>query len=116
MQSAFTELLANLFLPHLLEIVGAALALLIGYAATAFTRWTGIQIEEQHRRALHSALMTGIRAALSRGMNPEQAVDHAKAYAETSVPDALGRLKPAPAVLQSLARAKLQEATAAGDR
>ena len=116
MQPAFTELLANLFLPHILEIIGGALALLIGYAATAFTRWTGIRIDHEHRVALHSALMTGIRAAVSRGMNAEQAVEHAKAYAETSVPDALRRLKPDPAVLQSLARAKLQEVAGAGDR
>ena len=110
-----TGILINLLLPHLLDIASALLAGAIGWAALRFHTWTGIQIEARHREALHSALMTGARAALSKGMPMQQAVDFAVGYAQSSVPAAVAKLKPADPVLQQLARAKLQEA-GGGDR
>lgn len=110
-----SAILINLLLPHLLELASALLAGAIGWAALRFHKWTGIQIEEQHRAALHSALMTGARAALSRGLNVQQAAEAAVGYAQSSVPGALARLKPTEVVLSNLARAKVAQA-AGGDR
>lgn len=111
-----TAILLNLLLPHLLELASTFLAMMIGWAALRFHSWTGIQIEARHRDALHSALMTGARAALSKGMPMQQAVEFAVGYAQSSVPAAVAKLKPTDPVLQQLARAKLQEAGAGGDR
>jgi hypothetical protein len=108
-----TTILLNLLLPHALELIGVALTLLIGFVAAKVSAWTGVQIEARHREALHSALMTGIRTAVARGLPMQQAVDLAIGYARDSVPDALARLKPSDVTLHNLARAKLQEATAA---
>jgi len=108
-------LLLSALLPHLLELIGALLAGAIGWAALRFHTWTGIQIEAVDREALHSALMTGARAALSRGLNVQQAAEAAVGYAQSSVPGALAKLKPTDAVLQNLARAKVAQAQG-GDR
>ena len=99
----------NALAPHIVELIGAVLTLLIGLIAARISRWTGIQIEARHREALHSALMTGVRVALDRGLPRQQAVDLAVGYARSSVPDAMRRLAPAPEVLNNLARAKLAE-------
>ena len=96
-------------LPHFLEIFGAILTVLIGWAAdTARRRW-GIEIEARHREALHSALMTGARMAIQRGMTGAGAAELAVGYAQSSVPGAIRALQPAPEVLSNLARAKLGE-------
>lgn len=88
-----------------ISIVGAALAAVIGRGATAIKTKTGLDVEKQDREALHSAIMTGVRVALSEGPNvaldrvKEVAVHHAK----TSVPDAIARLIPGEGVLERLA-------------
>lgn len=110
-----TAMLLSILLPHLLEIVGALVALAVGWAAMRFHAWTGVQIQARHREALQSAVMTGIRAALSRGIAPQQAVEQAIGYAQSSVPQAIAKLRPTEPVLHNLARAKLQEAQG-GDR
>lgn len=105
-----TQIYAAL-LPTLLQFTGLALAWIIARVATvAKDRW-GIEIEAKHREALHSALMSGIRAALSKGLSGQEAVAAAIAYAQDSVPDAMERLGPSIQVLSSLAEAKLREAT-----
>lgn len=97
-------------LPHLLEILGVLLTMLIAWASARFSAWTKIQIEARHREALHSALMTGARIALSRGLSGEKAAALAIGYAETSVPDAMAKLaKGKETALDNLARAKLAE-------
>lgn len=102
--------LVNTVLPSVLAIVGTVLsAFLIKAAAAAKARWN-IEIEANDREALHSALMTGIRAALQRGLGSGDAVIAAMAHAQRSVPDALARLKPSDRVLGSIAEAKLEEA------
>jgi len=93
--------------PQLLTAVGALLAVLIGWAAdTARRRW-GIQIEQAHREALHSAIMTGVKLALQRGMSGPQAAELAVGYARASVPDAIAALGARDDVLANLARAKI---------
>lgn len=104
-----TELYAAV-LPLLLSVIAAWLArALVAAAAEAKRRW-GIEIEARHRDALHSALMSGIRAALGRGLRGEDAIAAAITYAGQSVPDALDRLQPDAAVMADLAASKLREA------
>ena len=95
--------------PHLLELIAAVATLIIGWlAAEARARW-GIEIEARHREALHSALMTGVRHAISRGLQEREDVSQAAvAYVQTSVPDAVRALKPGPQQLADMAEAKLE--------
>ncbi len=97
-------------LPTLLQLIGSILGLLLIRAANlASSRW-GIEIEARHREALHSAIMSGIQAALMRGVKGEAAVTAALQHARASVPDALRALRPDEAVLTAIAKAKLQQA------
>lgn len=108
MMSAFASF-TDFLLPVLLQLLGLILGgLLFGLSRLARQRW-GIEIEASHREALHSALMSGVRAAVARGLSGPAATASAVAYAGRSVPDALGALKPAEGVLASIAEAKLTE-------
>lgn len=98
------------FLPILLQLAGLVLAAVIGQAALQLKARWGIDIEQAHQDSLHRALMSGIRAALMRGLTGASATEVAIAYAQRSVPDAMKALNPAPDVLRSLAEAKLREA------
>ena len=60
--------------------------------------------------ALHSALMSGVRAALMRGLSGPEAVEAAIIHASGSVPDAIKALKPDAGVLTRIAEAKLRDA------
>lgn len=97
-------------LPTVLELTGIALGgVLMRASLVAKKRW-GIEIEAKHREALHSALMSGVRAALDRGLSGRAAVDAAVDHAAQSVPDAMAALNPTVEVLASIAKAKLREA------
>ena len=96
-------------MPHVLEILGLVLTLLIGWAAKRFRDWTGIQIEEKHQRALHQAAMTAATAAIARGMEGAKAVEFVDGYIHASVPDAVAALKPSAGVVSEIARSKLAE-------
>ncbi len=96
-------------MPVLLQLIGAALgAALLWLSRVAKERW-GIEVEARHREALHSALFSGVRAALARGLNGQAAIEAAVAYAARSVPDALAKLGPSSEVLSDLASSKLLE-------
>lgn len=90
----FVNHLWDLAIPVLSTVVTFA----IGWAATRFSAWSGVQIEAKHREALHSAIMTGIGYARSRltlggsAASPKELVIQAKSYVETSVPDAIKAL------------------------
>jgi len=108
----FTDTLP-LIAPHLLEIFGLLITLLIGWIAKRLRDWTGIQIEARHREALHSALMTGVRYAIERNLPPAAAVDTAVSYAQRiGAPDAIAALGASRDTLGAIARAKMQEAGA----
>lgn len=96
-------------LPHLLNLISIMLPPLITWIAVRVHQMTGVEVEARHREALHSALMTGIRWALGRGLSGQAAVSAAVEYAGRSVPDVLARLHPAPDVLHDLASSKLRE-------
>lgn len=106
-----TETMLEAALPQLMQIVGIVLMGIIGWAATAAKAKWGIDIEAKNRIALHSALMTGVMAALGRGATTQEAVEAALDYVIKSVPDALTALKPPQDVLRDLATAKVQAAT-----
>jgi hypothetical protein len=98
--------------PHLLELIGLLITGLLAWLVReAKLRW-GIEIEEKHQRALHTALMTGARAALMRdgSLTREQVVKEAIQYAKGSVPDAMAALKPKADVLVDLATARAKDA------
>ena len=100
--------------PAVLELVSTIIAAAIALAAIYFRRWTGVRIEEKHKRDLHDALMSGAAAAIKLG--PQAGVEamkaHAIAYARQSVPGAFRELIPGETVLDDLAEAKVREVLA----
>lgn len=95
--------------PHLLEMIAAVATFILGWLANwTRARWS-IEIEARHREALHSALMTGVRHALARGLREQDAVAKATVdYVRVSVPDALAALRPRQQLLIEMAEAKLE--------
>lgn len=90
--------------PHIIELLGVLLTLLIGIATQALRRWTGIEIEARHREALHSAIMSGVEAAMAHGAGDVQTVKRAAIeHANASVPDAIRALVRGDTVLDTLA-------------
>lgn len=100
--------LINEITPALLTLLAALLTFTINRVAVWVQQRMHIEIEAKHREALHSAIMSGIRAAIlarpgdrstdARAAIVEQAIEHAR----ISVPDALNHLKPTPAILKNL--------------
>ncbi|WP_151720202.1 hypothetical protein [Gemmobacter serpentinus] len=109
MQQVLQAMYAEL-LPVLLQLIAAILGMVLLRAAEAARRRWGIEIEARHREALHAALMTGVSAALARGLQGTAAIDAATVYARTSVPDAIATLKPDAVLMRNLAAAKLHQA------
>ncbi len=107
------ETILNALLPQLLEIVALILAAVLTWAAAKAKAKFGIDIEARHRDALHSAIMTGVRLALAKGMSGPSVVTAALDHARLSVPDAINALGAGKTVLVNIAEAKMQEA--AGD-
>lgn len=88
-----SEFLSQIYaavLPPMLALFGIILGRIIARAAAvAQDRW-GIEIEARHREALQSALMTGITAALGRGLRGSDAIGAAIDHAvEKGAPDAV---------------------------
>lgn len=103
----FTAVLGN---PDMMDLLATVATSAIAWGAFQFTRKTGIEVEEKHRAALHSALMTGIRAAIVAGLGKEAAVLAAVRYASRSVPDAIAKLRPGADVTAEIAAAKYEQA------
>lgn len=95
--------------PHLIEAFMALVTLATGYVVVLVKRYTGIQIEERHRQALHSAIHTGVLALADKGLSGEQLIEGVKDYIRQSVPDALAYLIPGEGVLATLIRAKIKQ-------
>lgn len=97
-------------LPHLLEIINILLACVVGWVANVARKKWGVDMEARHREALQSAMMNGARLALDRKLDGKAAINLILSYVHSSVPDAIGALKPPARVLEDLAQSKLQEA------
>ena len=98
--------------PYALEIVGLGLSAVISWTAVRLTKKTGLEIEQHHRDALHTALMTAARLALAKQLTGAAAIELALDYAKRSVPDAIRKLNPPQAVIENLAKAKLEQVKA----
>ena len=108
-----TDALIAALAPHMMELIGAVVALALTAAAARFRAWTGIEIEARHREALHRAIMSGLQAAIARqgGKATEMVIEEAIAHAQTSVPDALRALRPDAGTLRRIVAARLAEIT-----
>lgn len=103
-----TDILSEIFTqaaPALYDLIGIVLMVALTWASNELRKWVGIQIEDKHRVALHSALMTGIRTAIEKnpGAARDLLVNDAVAYARQSVPDAIKKLSPDNFILRRIA-------------
>lgn len=104
------EELKEALAPHVFEALMSILTLILGWAAVQVKAWTGIQIEEKHMRALHSAIRNGALMAIQRGgVDKAILVAMVKDYVQASVPDAIKALAPSDGVLDVLVNAALGE-------
>lgn len=96
----------------IMAVIGLILTFIVNRAAAAFTLATGIQIETQHRAALHEAIKSGVESAIFHG--PDVALGTLKAHVvqhlRESVPDALKALAPGDGVLDRLVERYAREA------
>lgn len=105
--------LQDQLMPIILQLLSAVIGLMIARAANvARDRW-GIEIEATHRAALQAAIMSGLQGALMRGLSGQSLIDAAIDHVQSSVPDAVRALKPAPGVLETIIQARLNEALGA---
>ena len=97
-------------LPTLLQVIGAILGILLIRAANvARDRW-GIEIEARHREALHSALMTGITAAVGKRLQGKEAVAEAVSHVlRKGAPDAVDFFGLGIPDLENMVEAKIQQ-------
>lgn len=95
--------------PHLIEMLMSLIFLGLTYAAAVFRRYTGVFIEEKHLRTLHSAIRTGVLAALDRGLTRDVLAQTVIDYVKASAPDAIRALRPSDDVLTTLITAKAAE-------
>lgn len=112
----FLAEISNAVTPAVVAVFGTILTVVINRVAdVARLRW-GMEIEARHRDALHSAIMSGVQAALQRGLTGTAAVNAALAHVYDSVPDAVAAFQKqqGPGVIdsfRSIAEANLRLAT-----
>ena len=101
----FLETLWAAVSPAILEVLSAIVMLSITLVAQRLHKAYGLTIEQRHREALHTAIVSGVRAAMARGDKDaaRSAVEHALA----STPDAVKALGASDGVLYGIAQAKL---------
>ncbi|WP_287994581.1 hypothetical protein [Acidiphilium sp.] len=96
------------------ELVGTIISGLLAIILYFIQRFTGVKIEEKHKRDLHDALMSGAMAAVTHG--PSAGIDVLKLqairHAQHSVPGALKALIPGDTVLDTIAARYVSEAFA----
>lgn len=97
-------------LPPLALVLGAVVARIIaGLFRVLKDRW-GVEIEGYHRDALQSAIMTGVMAALTRGLRGKEAIAAAIEHAlKAGAPDAINFFNLGMADLERLAESRLQQ-------
>jgi len=102
-------------LPMILLAIGEFLRRLIARLAAGFEARTGVAVDAKAMATLHSALMTGITAALSRGLTGQEAINAGIGHAlARGAPDAIRHFGLTTEGLQTLAEAKLWEAQSRG--
>lgn len=87
--------------PYVVTVISSVVLAIIGWFTAIVQQYLGIKIEEKHRLALHSALMSGVAAALTKFRITASAarldvgskvIAEAILWAERSVPDAIKHL------------------------
>lgn len=98
--------------PVIIEAVSVIVGAAILWLANMVRQKTGLEIEARHRAAMHSAIMSGVRAALKDGVpaGRDVLIDRVVAYVRESVPDALRRLGPKEFVLRQLVEGYINDA------
>lgn len=111
----------------LLIILGPTIGVLLSLTIPAAVIWfaaqyhriTGVKLSAEHRAALHSALETGVNAALTRGLSGKAATAFAVSYAvQKGAPDAaqyFAKGKEQVMDFKEVAESKLKEAVDAKD-
>ena len=107
----------NPYLEAFLPIISLVITTMLGVAVAYIKKKYDIDVEVADRQALHSALQTGIQAAIQKServvdpayINKEKIISEAVSYAEKSVPDAVRRLEPTPEVMAHIALSKLAQ-------
>jgi len=108
-------------LPLLREVLSLVLLAILGWLAMWIKRKFGLDIEETHRKALHSAILTGIGRAASRygsGLTnirvdvDSPLVADAVNYVLRSVPDAVKKLGATPEFLAEMVVGRLADTPA----
>ncbi|ETX26725.1 hypothetical protein [Roseivivax isoporae] len=104
--------------PHVIELLGLVLTIIIGIAARQLSAWTGIEIQKRHREALHEALMSGAMSAIKHGPSVGLGTlkAHAIAHARQSVPEAVKALVPGDGVLDAIAERYVRDVLRKLDR
>lgn len=103
------ETLAQALMPMGMDILDYMLMVAIGIVTKLLADKLGLQISNDRKEMLHSALMSGARAALSRGLTGTQAAVFAEDYARRSVTKTMKKLKPDAETLHDLARSKVEQ-------
>lgn len=102
-------------MPVILLAIGEFLRRIINRFADALDVAADIRTDDDARAALHSALMTGIAAALGRGLTGQEAITAGIGHAlARGAPDAIAHFGLTADGLQTLAEAKLWEAESRG--
>lgn len=118
----------NPYFEALLPIISLIITTLVGIGTVYIKKRFDISLDVADREAMHSALQTGVNAAISKISNekikeivlaPIEDIDVKKAknvivedaiaYAKTSVPGAIDRLAPGTGILTSIALSKLEQ-------
>jgi hypothetical protein len=100
-------------LPYVMSGVATALVSAIYFV---LQKMAGVTMQQADRDALHSAILTALKGLYDTvGLNAstKDAVRAARAWAETSVPQAMNRLKPTDDMFLELVKGKIPEARAA---
>ena len=110
-----TNQLIEALTPAIVAFITALLGYVLVAAEVRLKRITGLQIEEKHRLALHSALESGVEIAFARiagKLSPEamrfELTRIVMDYVNLSVPDALKALAPSETLLRELALSKIE--------
>lgn len=109
------ELITGL-LPAITSFAVVAGTLILGFLSTKLSAKYKIQIEEGKkviekidRDALHKALETAASLVKGKGLLGEMAIEFMLDYVFKSTPEAIQNLQPTAAVLQELAKSKLEK-------
>lgn len=109
------DMIQNIVQPILVELLLTTILLAASWLMRRLPERMRLDIEARHREALHRALDTGVGLVIDTLQKhptiavPDRAVSEIAGYVHQSVPDALRRLAPSQAQLETMARAKLQE-------